>query len=127
MCVLYVQNISKGWESSIAPMNLPRYRHALAAARGRVYACGGQKVDGRATASVECYDPATDAWVEVAPMGRPRFSHAVAEHDGYLYVVGGFASGKWLAAVERYDPSTDQWMELAELDSPISAPGLAVC
>ena len=60
-------------------------------------------------------------------MGRPRFSHAVAEHDGYLYVVGGFASGKWLAAVERYDPSTDQWMELAELDSPISAPGLAVC
>jgi hypothetical protein len=150
-------------------MILPRYRHALAAAGGRLYACGGQKIDGRATASVERYDPTTDTWQEVAPMGRPRFSHAVAELDGMLCarahrrprlvspaqltsltslllasgapradvpifpprgpadVVGGFAAGNWLSAVERYDPVEDVWEDLSDLETPISAPGLAVC
>ena len=72
------------WEAGIARMLLPRYRHALAAANGRIYACGGQKVDGRATASVEVYDPAKDEWQEVRPMNKPRFSHSVAELDGKI-------------------------------------------
>ena len=72
------------WEAGIARMLLPRYRHALAAANGKIYACGGQKVDGRATASVEVYDPAKDEWQEVRPMNKPRFSHSVAELDGKI-------------------------------------------
>jgi len=124
---LDMEAIGNGWEAGVAHMILPRYRHALAAAGGRLYACGGQKIDGRATASVERYDPTTDTWQEVAPMGRPRFSHAVAELDGMLYVVGGFAAGNWLSAVERYDPVEDVWEDLSDLETPISAPGLAVC
>lgn len=124
---LDMERVDKGWDINVAPMILPRYRHALAAVNGCVYACGGQKIDGHATASVERYEPRTNEWVEVAPMNCLRFSHAVAELDGYLYAVGGFSRGKWLKNVERYDPVADKWEELAELDSPISAPGLAVC
>ena len=84
VCLLAWQAVGNGWEANVAQMILPRYRHALAAVGGRLYACGGQKTDGRATDSVERYDPHADSWTEVAPMGQPRFSHAVAELDGML-------------------------------------------
>ena len=81
---MHAQAVGAGWEVGVAQMLLPRYRHAVAATGCKLYACGGQKIDGRATASVERYDPLKDTWQEVAPMGRPRFSHAVAELDGLL-------------------------------------------
>ena len=71
---------------------------------GQLFATGGQTPDGRATASVERYDPVSETWHYVTPMRRPRFSHACAAHGGKLYVVGGFAGGEWLTATERYDP-----------------------
>lgn len=93
------------WSSNVAPMLFPRYRHTLVSLGGALYACGGQKPDGRATASTERYDPRADRWVEVAPMRRPRFSHAAATLDGALYVVGGFVGGTWLTSVERCEHS----------------------
>ena len=83
---LDVTGTERGFDTHVAPMLLPRYRHTLATVGGKLYAVGGQKTDGRATASVERYDPTTDTWTEVAPMGRPRFSHAIAEFDGLLCV-----------------------------------------
>ena len=85
-----------GWaRDPVAPMLVPRYRHACAALDGRLYACGGQKIDGKATASVEMYDPSSNTWVHVAALHRARFSHAMASLHGRLYVVGGFADGEW--------------------------------
>ena len=104
-----------------------RYRHTVAVLGGKMYVCGGQKIDGRATDSVEVYDPSTDSWREVSPMHHARFSHAVTTLDGRLYVVGGFAHGVWLSSVERYDPETNAWEELSALEGEIAAPGLAVC
>jgi hypothetical protein len=124
---LDISRLNDGWQTSIAPMLIPRYRHALAALDGKLYACGGQRPDGRATESVERYDPRSDTWKAVAPMGRPRFSHAMAVFENMLYVVGGFAGGCWLSAVERYDPTCDEWEDLGELSTSIAAPGLAVC
>ena len=115
-----------GWVATLAPMLVARYRHACASLEGLLYACGGQKTDGKATSSVERYDPAEDAWVHVAPLHSARFSHAMASFDGHLYVVGGFADGQWLSTVERYDPTSDSWQELESLPSAVSAPGLAV-
>ena len=119
--------IDAGWRTDLAPMLYPRYRHAMTALQGMLYSTGGQTPDGRATASVERYDPKADAWVELPPMNRARFSHAACSLGGKLYVVGGFASGEWLTAIERYDPATRRWENLSDLSSPISAPGLAVC
>ena len=116
-----------GWaRDPVAPMLVPRYRHACAALDGRLYACGGQKTDGKATASVEMYDPSSNTWVHVAALHRARFSHAMASLHGRLYVVGGFADGQWLSDVERYNPQRDEWEVLSELPSAVSASGLAV-
>ena len=124
---LDMRNTSAGWDESVAPMLHPRYRHAAAVARGKLYACGGQRTNGKATASVERYEPATDSWQEVAPMLQPRFSHAMAQFEERLYAVGGFANGVWLSSVERYDPELDAWEMLADLDAEIGAPSLAFC
>jgi len=124
---LDTRHLDLGWQIDLAPMLMARYRHAMAVIGGILYCTGGQTPDGKATPSVERYDPASDQWQEVAPMLHPRFSHAAATLDGRLYVVGGFASGVWLAAVERYDPATDTWEAVGNLSSPVSAPGLAVC
>ena len=94
---------------------------------GQLFATGGQTPDGRATASVERYDPVSETWHFVTPMRRPRFSHACAAHGGKIYVVGGFAGGEWLTANERYDPKTGQWESLHDLAVAVSAPGLAEC
>ena len=94
---------------------------------GQLFATGGQTPDGRATASVERYDPVSETWHFVTPMRRPRFSHACAAHGGKLYVVGGFAGGEWLTATERYVPKTGQWESLHDLAVAVSAPGLAEC
>jgi len=119
--------LDDGWQRDIAPMLVPRYRHAMAVFDGHLYCTGGQTPDGRATSSVERFDPATGSWLTMPPMRRPRFSHACATHNGRLYVVGGFAGGVWLTAVERYDPMSKRWENLADLEAPVSAPGLAVC
>ena len=126
---LDMRKMGDGWDASVAPMLMPRYRHAVAVVSGQLYACGGQKPDGRATATVERYDPVTNSWHEVSPMKHPRFSHAMAALNGKLYVVGGFANGQWLQSVERYDAETDQWEDLADLGEGLglAAHGLAVC
>lgn len=124
---LNLRNIYAGWDGSVASMLSARYRHTVAVLGGKMYVCGGQKIDGRATDSVEVYDPSTDSWREVSPMHHARFSHAMTTLDGRLYVVGGFAHGVWLSSVERYDPETNAWEELSALEGEIAAPGLAVC
>ena len=79
--------IDAGWRTDLAPMLYPRYRHAMTALQGMLYSTGGQTPDGRATASVERYDPKADAWVELPPMNRARFSHAACSLGGKLYVL----------------------------------------
>jgi len=119
--------LAAGWSTDVAPMLVPRYRHAMAVLDGQLYCTGGQTPDGRATASVERFDPASETWQQVAPMQKARFSHACATLGGRLYVVGGFACGVWLTAVERFDPKTCQWESLGKLSAAVSAPGLAEC
>jgi len=121
------QNVHLGWDADVAPMLVPRYRHAMAVLGGQLYCAGGQTVEGHATASVERYDPRSGAWQLVTPMRRARFSHACATLGGRLYVVGGFAGGVWLTSVERYDPQTGEWESLSDLAAPVSASGLAAC
>lgn len=67
----------------VSSMLIPRYRHALAAMDGKLYAIGGETATGDngalvVTSSVEMYDPTTDSWQTVASMCRSRMSHAVA-------------------------------------------------
>src|SRR5207245_5673205 len=99
-----------------ASMLRPRSRGGAAAApNGKVYAIGGESSTSLAT--VEEYDPATDAWV---PKPGNSFSSnrccfgVAAATNGKIYVIGGHIStgtlfGEPSGAVDEYDPATDRW------------------
>lgn len=101
-----------------APMPTARHKLAAAALDGKVYAVGGiAESMGRAVATVEAYDPATQTWAARAPMPTARYHLAAAAVNGKLYAVGG-ANPLHTSAVEEYDPATDTWATRASLPAP---------
>jgi hypothetical protein len=69
---------------------------AGAVTEGRIYVAGGYRADRSTAATVEVYDPATNAWSFAAPMpeagGRPPDT---------------------LAVLEAFDAATSAWSALA--------------
>ena len=84
-------------------------------ADGRVFLAGGYGDDGQ-LASVEVYDPTSDAWTTVAPMsvGRSGASATLLD-DGRVLVAGGLppysVSRYGLKSAEVWDPQTDSWSD----------------
>lgn len=73
---------------SVAPMNLPRARHAAVALRdGRVVVIGG--ISRNPTASVEVYDPRTNEWQFVESLNQPRYDHSAAYDGANIFILGG--------------------------------------
>jgi len=111
-----------------------RSGHAAATgADGRIYAIGGfgffsPRISmAVGTASVEAYDPTTDAWSFVASVphfGVGRYLLAAATGpDDRIYGIGGAvtdADGFELpySAVSAYDSITDTWSGVSPLSSP---------
>jgi N-acetylneuraminic acid mutarotase len=125
----------------LAPMGTARSLHTAAVDRqGRLFVFGGHQAAPSVTqrkdesyesfrlradenylkgntslASVEMYDPETNAWSERAALPTPRQAMGAAlGADGRIYVVGGaksYASPASLSVVEIYDPMTDRWSE----------------
>ena len=50
---------------------------------------GGEKGDGRATASCEAYDPETDTWKRSGMLPAPRKGHACVQAEKMLLASGG--------------------------------------
>jgi hypothetical protein len=96
------------------------------ATNGKLYAIGG--FNGADLATVEEYDPATNAWTNCggtpttthcAPMPTARHALAVvAAPNGKLYAIGGQNGATFPAAVEEYDPATNAWATRAALPTP---------
>lgn len=90
-----------------APMRHPRSRPAMVVLPdGRVVVSGGSlDVEfgvGRATDSVELYDPKTDVWTDLPPMKEARAWHTAAAYGDAVYVAGGAsASALALASIEK--------------------------
>ncbi len=102
---------------AVAPMAHARARHAAASLNdGRVLVTGGVDADGRAQASAEVWDPATDTWTEVAPMPEARAGHAaIALLDGRVLVFGGDGADTMLAEAALWTPTTDTWSRAARM------------
>jgi N-acetylneuraminic acid mutarotase len=97
----------------------------------KIYAIGGfSSTSGsvaRLLATVEEYDPATDAWTTKAEMPGKRSNPSSAVVDGKIYVMGGWpAPGSASASVLVYDPLTDSWAERASLPAPRSVAATSV-
>ena len=127
---------SPAWAARTA-MPTPRSGLAVAvASNGKLYAIGGAGSTADwpssppypewAVATVEEYDPATDAWTRRRDMAHPRaYAVAVEAGNGRIYVIGGRSSRGTSAAVEEYDPATDTWATRAAMPTPRTYPGVA--
>lgn len=81
------------------------------AIRGQIVVPGGCS-DDQATAVVEAYDPALDAWSDLRPLPEPRCAYGLAAHDGRLFLFGGRTgtdASTASADVWSYDPAADTW------------------
>lgn len=99
-----------GWRPA-APMPTARRHAAAAALDGRVYVLGGWCAPaggcgsaGKNLATVESYDPATDAWRAEPPLPTARRSLQAVALGGRLFAIGGAADGAELPTVESFCP-----------------------
>lgn len=112
-----------GW---VAKAAIPTGRNHVGAAviGGKLYAVGGQLHQEHAAvglATLEVYDPATDAWERKADLPAPR-SHLTAgvlAYKGRLVVVGGDPRhDDPQRELFAYDPATDAWSVMGLLPQP---------
>jgi N-acetylneuraminic acid mutarotase len=109
-----------GLWSRAASLITGREEHTATLLRtGNVLIAGGTDGRGKALASAEIYDPATNRWRSAASMTTARLDHtATLLPGGKVLVVGGllgplpFGS---LATSELYDPTTDAWSTAAPM------------
>jgi len=81
---------------------------------GNVYAVGGENEDGDATATMDAFDPAEGAWIQLAEMATARESFCVECIDGKLFAVGGNDDdGRPLASAEVFNPVAGTWAQTA--------------
>ena len=101
---------------------LPGGRRGLAAVAydGKIYAIGGETVDG-VSADVLRFDPLKNSWQALAPKPLAVSDIQAAMMDEIIYVPGGrLASGEATDALEVYDPRHDAWTQKAHLPQPVS-------
>ncbi len=100
-------------------------RLALAADARRIYAIGGETVDG-VTGNVNIYDPQTNGWLSGARKLTAVSNVSAVLLGGRIYVPGGTTiTGGVTNVLEVYDPQADTWTLSALLPVPIAAYGLA--
>jgi DNA-binding CsgD family transcriptional regulator/N-acetylneuraminic acid mutarotase len=108
-----------------AQMPTARARLAVVACQGRIYAIGGDTVDG-VTGAVEVYDPETDTWMRQASKAYPVRNIGAAVLGGRIYVPGGYnAMDEAIDTLEVYDPLSTTWTEAAPLPAPLFAYAIA--
>ncbi|XP_049523034.1 alpha-scruin [Dermacentor silvarum] len=113
-----------------ADMKMGRAAHGAACFQDKLYVFGGRGRFGRAVASTEEYDPASDTWREGTPLDVPRMAVGCATVGDVIYVVGGMVpeSDELYRAVDRvdiYDPKTHTWSEGHSLPKPRAFPAVA--
>jgi len=75
-------------------------------ADGIIYVAGGFSNTG-AVATVEAYNPATDAWSTVTPLPFRVWGASAAAINGTMYVIGGFdVNNATIGSVEVFTPPT---------------------
>ncbi|KAM7377116.1 hypothetical protein PAMA_013750 [Pampus argenteus] len=107
----------------------PKFRHGVAAMRGRLYVVGGcyfyTKDD--IMKSTYSYDPVKDNWKRLADLQECRSNFSVVVHKEYLCAIGGDKEiNTNVDSVEMYNADTDSWSFAQPLDQALSGHAVTV-
>ncbi len=97
-----------------APIPTPRQSLGAASDGKLVYALGGSNGTSD-LATVETYDPTTDAWTNLPELPGRRSDLGVAYADGRLVVLGGVSAGQVLKSAVVLDLMTQSWNGLPDM------------
>ena len=96
-----------------APIPTPREHLAVAADDRHVYAVGGRELTAdKNLATLERYDPATDAWATMPEMPVATGGFGAAIVGDQLVAVGGEESLDVIEAVQAFDLESNTWSTL---------------
>lgn len=112
---------SDNW-TVLADMPSQRNHIAGAAIGAKIWVAGGRLGPGfrsAASAALEAYDPATDAWTAAAPLPRPRSGVNGIAARGCFHVWGGEGGDGMFPDHTVYDPRNDRWVRLADMLAPV--------
>src|SRR5438132_671661 len=96
----YSVALGSGTWTARAPMPTARCCLGVAAINGRLYAVGGEDAGSIGLATVEAYDPATNAWTTKTSMPTVRSGLSAAASNGILYALGGGPTSATLTTVQ---------------------------
>lgn len=109
----------------VASMTETRSSMAIATFEDKIIVIGGRSNLG-ALASVEMYDPASNAWSALKEKPTAVYDVSAVVIGEKIYVPGGVkADGSLTNVVEVFNPRKNEWESCAELPLSISAYGLA--
>src|SRR5262247_4927972 len=103
------QTTSPKW-STLTPLPTARQEIAVSVLDGKVFVIAGYDTNGQSTATVEVYDPRTDAWKRAAPLPIATNHNAAATVNGRLYAFGGTSPRAFV-----YDAGRETWTEVASM------------
>lgn len=109
-------------EVQLPRLHFARARHtATRMADGRVMVAGGIDKDGKPMASVEIWDPATQAWRDGPLLKTPRYNHTASLlNDGSLMIAGGISlNDEPTGSVEIWNPEKGSWAEASPFLFPL--------
>ncbi|MEV4759097.1 S8 family serine peptidase [Micromonospora sp. NPDC049559] len=96
--------------SALPDLPTARAKASAVAVNGKLYVLGGWSASGAPVASVDVYDPASNAWSTVAGATNPAPTAAAgaAVVDGVVYLVGGCSDGSCASSNKTvvFDPAT---------------------
>lgn len=113
LLILDAANESKPWSEGPSCPGTPRFVHAVAAVRGKLYVFGGassgkRPADGTFTVVDNWeFDPATNHWTRLAdlPVASGNFSSGpIVFEDRYVLLIGGYQYGQVISATGSLSP-----------------------
>jgi N-acetylneuraminic acid mutarotase len=104
-----------------APLPTPRTEVAASRLGREIVVVGGFLADGRSSARVDAYSPATDRWRRLPNLPAAVNHAAAASAAGRLYVLGGYGARR-----RAFVFAGGRWRRLANLPEPRAAAGAAI-
>src|SRR4030095_4747412 len=100
---------SAGW-STLAPLPTARQEISVSVLDGKIFVIAGYDANGQSTATVEVYDPRSNAWQKAAPLPLATNHNAAPTVHCPPYALAGTGPRAFV-----YEARRDAWTEVASM------------